>query len=357
MKRKYLVWIFLGVLSLALRLFLSPQLIEQGYSRGLFRVVRWGIDYLLAGWVPFVLLYLFVAGLVLWLFYRWRRYPLKRPVHWLQFLKRSFYRLLAVVGALIFFFLILWGYNYGRVPIEQQLQLSPSPLSVVELRTMMEEEADALPALRELIPAAGDSAIQRQQLPEELEAEIRRELSAWLQANAYPTFGRPRVKPIYPQGIFLRFSSSGLYFPYTGEGSYDAGLHPLQLPHVIAHEMSHAYGFADEGSCNFLAYLSGHAAADPAIAYATRLDFYRTLASNYLRYEPEAYREFRAGLPVGIQADLDAINDNLRAYPDIMPRVRYVAYDTYLRAQGIREGMRNYSRVIMLVRAWREQQE
>lgn len=341
------------MLAIFLRLLLTPPLIEQWYSRGLFRGLRWLIDYLLASWVPFVLIYLFFGGLVLWLVYKWRTRAPRRSVGWAERLKRLSLRLLAAFGVLIFFFLFLWGFNYGRVPIEEQLGLDPAPISVDELREMMEEEARALISLRERIPGIGDSALVREQLPVDLEAEIRRELSAWLRDNGYPTPGRPRVKPIYPRGIFLRFSSSGLYFPYTGEGSYDAGLHPLQLPHVIAHEMSHAYGFADEGTCNFLAYLAGWDAADPAIAYAIRLDFYRTLASNYLRYEQEAYRTFRAELPAGIQADLDAINENLRAYPDIMPRVRYAAYDAYLRSQGISEGIRNYSRVIMLIRAWR----
>jgi hypothetical protein len=122
----------------------------------------------------------------------------------------------------------------------------------------------------------------------------------------------------------------------------------------MMHEMGHAYGFGDEGSCNFLAYLAGIRSEDPAIAYTAHLAFYRTVATNYLRYEPELYREFRAQLPTGIQSDLDAINKNLLEYPDIMPRIRYAAYDTYLKAQGIREGMQNYSRVIMLVKAWKK---
>ena len=217
----------------------------------------------------------------------------------------------------------------------------------------MEQEADYLAEWRQQIPGITDSALNRANLPEKLEKQLRGQLESWLEKHDFPTIGRARVKRIFPKGIFLRFSSSGLYFPYTGEGQFDAGLHPLQWPFVTMHEMSHAYGFGDEGTCNFLAYLAGTTSKDPVVAYAAHLAFYRTLATNYLRYEPEAYREFRANLPMGIQSDLNAINQNLQAYPDIMPRLRYVAYDTYLRAQGIPEGMQNYNRVIMLVKAWR----
>ena len=89
------------------------------------------------------------------------------------------------------------------------------------------------------------------------------------------------------------------------------------------------------------------------IAYAGHLEYCRTVAVNYLMLDPEGYKTFRAQLPAGIRADLDAINENLRRYPDIMPRLRYYAYDAYLKSQGIDEGILNYNRVVMLVKAWR----
>lgn len=355
MKRKHLIWIALGILALLIRWLSGAFFIEQWYSRGLFLGIRWLIDYLLASWIPFSMLYLFVGGLLVWGYWKWKNTTIKDKT-WGQLLIGTLSRLLAFAGALIFFFLLLWGYNYGRVSLEEQLQLELEPLSIEELRTMMEQEAVYLTQWRQRIPQAGDSALSEQHLPERLERHLREDLENWLAANDFPTLGRARVKRIYPKGIFMRFSSSGLYFPYTGEGQVDAGLHLLQWPHVMTHEMSHAYGFGDEGTCNFLAYVAGVESNDPFTAYAVHLDFYRTLATNYLRYEPEVYQEFRATLPLGVQSDLNAINDNLRAYPDIMPRLRYAAYDTYLKAQGIKEGMQNYSRVIMMVKAWRKLQ-
>ncbi len=189
-------------------------------------------------------------------------------------------------------------------------------------------------------------------LPAGLEATLRAGLEGRLAELDYPAVGRVRARRLYPKGIFLRFSSSGLYFPFTAEGHVDAGVHPLMMPYVMSHEMAHGYGFADEGTCSFLAYLGTTASPIPLIAYAGHLNYFRTVAGQYLRQDPEAYAAFRNALPEGIQADLNAINANLEKYPDIMPRLRYYAYDTYLKAQGIPEGMLNYNRVVMLVRAW-----
>ncbi|MCB0582976.1 MAG: DUF3810 family protein, partial [Phaeodactylibacter sp.] len=72
----------------------------------------------------------------------------------------------------------------------------------------------------------------------------------------------------------------GLYFPFTGEGHIDAGLHPLQKPYVMAHELAHGYGFGDEGTCNFLGYLACIGSDDPVIAYIGHLNYWRTLAAD-----------------------------------------------------------------------------
>lgn len=354
MKIRKKVWIILGISALIIRWLLSfsPQITEQFYSRGVFLGIRWCIDFLLA-WFPIPLIYIFSLVLAvsttwrIWFFFKWK-------VPWRTKIKPGFFSILAFLGGGVFLFLFLWGYNYGRVPIENQLSISPQPLSKEELWEELKLETKNIIKIRKDIYGAGEKALDDSYLPYKMERILRKGVERWLKEYGFPTVGRVRGRFVRPKGIFLHFSSSGLYFPFTGEGHIDAGLHPLQQPYVMAHELCHGYGFGDEGTCNFLAFLSGQDAENPFIKYAIHLAYWRTLASNYLQYDPHKYRAFRAELPAGIQADLDAINENLRKYPDIMPRIRYYAYDTYLKAQGIEEGMKNYSRVIMLVKAWRE---
>lgn len=357
MYKSQFIWISLGIGALILRWLTGPfpGLIENLYSRGLFLGIRWMIDYLLA-WSPVPLIYIFLSGLLVLL--GWGIVRIRRRK---ETLKRKFIRsslsVLAFTGGVIFFFLLLWGFNYARIPIEQQLALDAGPLSYEELWDELEVETNHIIRLRNNINGAGDEALTEAHLPEDLEKLLRRELEAMLKGYGFPTTGRVRARNLYPKGIFLRFSSSGLYFPLTGEGHVDAGLHALQKPHVMAHELSHGYGFGDEGTCNFLAYISCHGSSHPFVAYAGHLDHWRTLAANCRSYDPDRYLQFRQTLPAGIRADLDAVNQTLEKYPDIMPRLRYAAYDAYLKAQGIEEGMINYSRVITLVKAWRGKKE
>ncbi len=349
-----LIWIGLGLAVLAVRVVFSPHpaLVEQYYSRGLFPLIRWAIDYLLA-WIPVPLIYLFLFGILYFIGLNVRRWwKLDYPSYWQKALD-GLLRTGAFLGGGIFLFMVLWGFNYNRMPVEAQLGLKPQPLSLSELKEELYQETETLKKARAAIPGISREPVSEDMLPAGLERQLRSDVESWLEEHGYSTVGRVRGRYVLPKGIFLRFSSSGLYFPFTGEGHVDAGLHPLQKPYVMAHEMAHGYGFGDEGTCNFIAYLSCIRSKDPVIAYSGHLNYWRTLAGDYLQYEPEKYRQFRESMPLGIQADLDAINEVLRRYPDIMPHFRYYAYDAYLKAQGIDEGIRNYDRVTMLVRAWR----
>ncbi len=352
--RKAMVWIVLGLGALLLRALSSayPQVVETYYSHGFFQGVRWVIDTFLA-WSPVPLIYLFFGVLLIWLVVRLRRW-LRRPRpaggRVLDVLVYS----AAFLSGGVFFFLFLWGFNYARPPLADLLGLQLSPLPVEVLKAELEAETAAVRTWRARIPGAGEAALGTGFLPDQLEDRLRDDLKHWLQSEGFPTPGRVRGRLLYPRGVFLRFSSAGLYWPFTGEGHADAGLHPLQLPTVIAHEMGHGYGFGDEGDCNFLGYVACVHSEDPFIAYAGHLDHWRTLAANYRRYEPEAYQEVYENLPAGVRADLAAIYETMQKYPDIMPRLRDAFYDNYLKVQGIEEGMKNYNRVVMLVRAWRE---
>ncbi len=349
--KRPLVWIGLGSLSILLKWGAGshPQLVEEWYSRWFFQFVRIGFDHSL-GLLPFPAMYLlFLVLVVLLSFNLWQWWRKGRNV--VQLLLNT----LAFFAGLIFFFFLLWGYNYDRQPIEKILQLQLEPTKLKALRKELERETRLLSQQRLLIEGLGDSVFREEFLPENLESALRSDLEKVLQENAYPVVGRVRGRFLYPKGIFLRFSSAGLYLPFTGEGHIDGGLHPVQWPFIMTHELAHGYGFAEEGTCNFWAYVACSQSTEPAIAYAGRLSYWRTLAIQYKAYEPEKYEAFRKTLPPGIVADLDAVNATLASYPDFIPNFQNRVYDAYLKTQGIPEGILSYNRVIMLVRAWNDQ--
>ena len=341
-----------GVLALVFRGLLPPESVERYYSRGLFPAIRRGFD-AITGWMPMALVYpLFF--ILLFLLARAGVRFFKNKGSWKRKLLGAVSSLFAFAGGVVFFFLFLWGYNYGRIPLETNLGIGPTPLTFEELRDELEiSTAEAL-RLRSQLPGVGDSVVSETFFPADLENTMRRELAQNLQHFGYPTPGRVRGRLLYPKGILLRISTAGVYVPFTGEGHIDAGMHYLQLPFVVVHEMSHGYGFGDEGTCNFLAYLACTQSENAFLRYVGALYYWRYVAADYRDMDPEGYLEFRENLPQGIKSDLLAIRQAIEKYPDILPALRDAAYSAYLQAQGIKEGLKNYDRVIMMVRAWRQ---
>ena len=206
--------------------------------------------------------------------------------------------------------------------------------------------------MRRQLAADQDTTLTVQPLPANLEALARSSVKATLADLGYPNQGMVRGRFLRPKGIFLRFSSAGLYWPFVGEGNIDSGLPHLQQPFTLAHEIAHGYGITNEGVCNFIAYLACQQSGNAYLQYSGKVAYWRYLAIAYQGLQKNKYWEYRNNLPAGFQADLEAINRTLAKYPDIMPRFRNFAYDQYLKSQGIAEGMASYSQIIMLEDAY-----
>jgi len=344
---------FLAVV-LIMRAVLPAQMIERMYSRGLFVGLRGIWDYTLP-LLPIPLFYVFWVAVLAWLvrtvivFRRGRRMQGKVKGRW----RSLVLRFLNGAAMLVVVFLLGWGFNYGRLPVDHSMGFTRYQPTLDELRQRVYDDAAELAILRQKV-SSDSAAIGAAVFSPKLESEIRSALATALKVAGYPVAGRPRVRQLVPKGILLRLSTAGVYWPWAGEGNIDAGLHPLQKPAVMAHELAHAYGFGDEGTCTFWAWLAGRQSTDSAVHYAIQLSYWRRLAGKLRQQEPDAYWAWRAAnLDPGVRNDLQAIYDNSELYQDIAPVVRDAAYDTYLKTQGIHEGLLNYGTVVGLVEGYR----
>ena len=346
----------LTLATLLLRWLLPAETIELYYARGLFTWLRPLWDNSLAR-LPVPLFYVFwglVAVLLVREGFRFRSVRRsyasggKRRAAAAVGVRLTVFALLVVVA-----FLWAWGFNYGRVEVEDQLRFATYEPSLEELRTSVYGTEVTLSDLRGQI-TTDTSALSDAVFPTNWEDTVRPLVAAALRRHDYPAPGRPRAWELLPRGILLRLSTAGVYWPWAGQGNIDAGLHPLEKPAVMAHELAHAYGFGDEGTCSFWAYLAGRETTDPLLRYAMQLAYWRQLAGQLRYADPEGYLEWRrATMDPGIRNDLEAIYANGEQYRDIAPALRDATYNAYLKAQGIDEGLLNYNRVVRLVEGYR----
>jgi len=351
MFRKNWAWAFLGLLALVIRYFAAqnPEKTEELYSRTFFPVIRNVID-LTVSRLPFPTVYLFVLSVLI--VFGFFIYYLINKKGWKMKVLFTFRSLFNFLGALIFLFLALWGYNYQRIPIFEQLELSPRPLGQDEIMSEIALTSNILVQLRQNLTQ--DSAAIQHTIPySELEEIVRSNMREHLYLLGLNFTGHPRTKLFYPAGFMTRMGILGIYFPFTGESYIDAALHPLEKPFTVAHEMAHSYGVTDEGEANFIGWVICSNSGDPLLQYSGQLRLLRYQLSDLYRINPNLYRQTFSRLNKGIKNDLSAILKNKEEIKPISTELSKRSNDIFLKTQGVKAGVRSYQQLPMLANAWR----
>lgn len=322
--------------------------VEQFYSRGIFQLYRVFWDFLF-GWIPVPIIYILLLGLI-WYFIQYYRKPSSTG----SWLSKAIYIIrpwINCISLLVILFYLLWGFNYKR---QDPLQSFLSEETVVMTEQELINEFEAISwRLNDTRQDLGDS-VNWQEMSRIGDADFRIDLMAMFSAMNLPTDGAVRARAIYPKGVLLRFSTAGIYLPFVGEGHIDPGLHPITWPFTMMHEMSHGYGYTGEDLCNFWAYLASVNSNDGLVRYSGYMAYWRYLRSNVYRANREAYYEVMSCVSREVKSDLNEIIDYQERYPDIMPMLRDLIYDSYLKSHGISEGLKSYSRLIVLADRWKK---
>ena len=348
-------WIGLGAAAFGLHLAVGRDsgLVERLYSRGLFIGWRWLWDQTL-GRSPIPWVYILTAALLIaaavWLgrILAGRKTRIRGPR--LKMIGRTLVGVAAGAGAGVFFFYSLWGFNYDRISLEKQMGLKPPSLDEASLTAEASWASRMAAEARAAIPGPSPEVLSPEALPGNLESAVRSALVPELRRAGYPAAGRVRVRSFAPGGWMMRFSSSGVYVPYFSEGYLAGNLLPFEKPFTMAHEMAHGYGITDEGAANFLAFLACAGSGVPIVRYSGYASYWSYAAGELSR---DAFKTSWADLPEGMKADLLAAQKNAARYRGALDRISRTVYSRYLKSQGVRDGMRSYSRFVGLVTAWK----
>lgn len=256
-------------------------------------------------------------------------------------LLRAAGHLLAALACGYLVFLVLWGFNYRRVPMGERLLVgreAPTSDAVLQLGL------DAVARMNSLHAEAHRAGWQDE---EWRNRSLRDAFNSVQHVLADAPDAEPGRLKRSLLGVYFRWASiDGMVNPFGLEVLANPDLLPFERPFVAAHEWSHLAGYADESEANFVGWLTCIRADVPAQYSGWLFLFWQ------VNGEVDQAGRARLGeaLAPGPRADIQAIVERLRrAQVPWLRNAGWAVYDQYLKANRVEEGVRSYGAVVTLI--------
>jgi hypothetical protein len=311
---------------------IPAPLIEQHYSRGVYPVLQRAVTS--GSNLAPIALFDIACGLLLLAgafaaARRWRSAGAGAALRWIV-------QSTVVTAAVVYLgFLAIWGLNYRRVPLADKLEYDRQRVSQAAAARF---GRTAVGEVNTLV------AIDRDGTAVDALAEAFAQAQHRLGASTVAVVGRPKASLLVP--YFRRAAIDGMTDPFFLEIIINTDVLPFERPFVLAHEWAHLAGYADESEANFVAWLTCVGAADAGARYSGWLAAYQHALGALSRDERRA---LNGDLDPAVVEDLRAVAERLsRATPAVRQAARN-AYDKYLRANRVEEGIESYGAVLRLM--------
>ncbi len=315
----------------------NSELVEHYFSRGIYPFIAnlfssfsklypfsvWDIFWILIIW-------LVISGLFLVVFRKMKfgRYILRTA------------QLLALLYS---FFYIAWGYNYFRPKIEKRIGWENPKTDEMIFRSIL--DSIIIHTNYNYIPISSADYSTIDMLVE----ESYRKNSLELGIN-YPNGTRcPKIMLL--SSIYSKLGVSGYFGPFFNEIHLNYYLLPLDYPYVLAHEKGHQFGITSEAEANLVAYIICVKSGDKRLEYSG----YLSLLVYFLRdaTQMKDYRDYLNKIDTRVLRDL---RFRQKYYPGlqskILSKMQSTVNDSYLKANNIDKGIKNYNQVVSLVITW-----
>jgi len=261
------------------------------------------------------------------------------------------------LGIAVALFYLLWGFNYARPSLEDQVGWNSENIRNEELAVLAEELVEAANFAYVTLRGSEDGGSPTMP-PFEWKGMSDALGSGWTTAEPivgpFPLwdFGYGRPKPLFASRLTDYLGITGFYFPWTGEANFNAGTPAMTQPHAVAHEMAHQRGFARESESNFIGFLVAAAADDDFSRYSAYLFAQRQLLGAMAQSDREGAIDLARRRVQGVQRDIDAIREYWEQFEGPARDAARKVNDAHLRANRVPGGVLNYGRSVELLVAY-----
>lgn len=250
-------------------------------------------------------------------------------------------RLVWLIGALLFVYVINCGINYYAPSFASQAGLRPGAYTEEELERLCRY-------LTEMVNQSATEETYRDGRQSWKEEGVR---AMQALGERYPALAGfyPQPKEVAVSWILSVQQLSGIYSPFTIEANYNGNMEDYNVPLTICHELSHLKGFMREDEANFIGYLACVGSERQAFRYSGYLMGWVYAGNALARVNRETYRQLYGGLCPQAQQDLKENNAFWDRYEGKVAEAANQMNDTYLKIHEQADGVRSYGRMVDLM--------
>lgn len=324
--------------------------IEYAYSRGMYPYIQ-RVMTAVSNRTPWALMDGLLAAAALYVVWRLARAVAAMRERSAGSALWEFARRLVRASALIaIVFLVVWGLNYRRVPLERALRgEGQATVAPDEIQALAERAVAGSRDTRPPNPGTPTPDGESRDSLIALAARLAGPFQEALRQLGYPVvtvMGRPKVSRILTP-FFTAAGVTGMVNPLVLESIVHAELLPFERPMVLAHEWAHLAGVADEADASAVAWLACTLAGGD-LAYSAHV--FVVIETSAALPRP-VWRDLRARLDPGVVSDLQALTARLTKQRPIVRDTAFKVYDGYLKSNSVADGVRSYSRVLRVLAA------
>lgn len=318
-----------------------PEWIEKYYSRGIYPIIS-GFLRRLLGWIPIsvgdILYALLLIAIIRWIWY-------VIQTHFTPFTEQVL-RIAAFVSVIVFFFHFLWGMNYYRVPLQEQLGIESLTYDTLTLQNTTHRHIDKINAIHFTLVDDDSIVPQTNYSKKDIYKMASKEYRSFKIDSLNFSFKKRSVKHSLLSIPLTYMGFSGYLNPFTGESQVNKKLPMTSFPITVTHEMAHQLGFASETEANYIGYLACVNNKDPYFQYSGELMAVRYLIKEISLYNPYLAQEYFDRLNPGIQRNIQLNRDFWDSYMTPAKPVFQKTYDQYLKVNNQSQGLRSYNDII-----------
>ena len=261
--KKYILPILLPVQILVLQLLsFFPDTIEKYYSNGLYLKIAW-LSRSILGNISFSvgdIIYIILIFLAIKWFWKSRK---KWKFQW----KLQLLSITSVISIFYFFFTLLWGLNYLRIPLYQKLSIEKE-YTKTELETFTLALIHKTNSLQLQLTSTDTATVI---IPYTLKEIHTQSLSSYQNLEQHYSSFKYKNESVKSSLLSLPLSYmgfSGYLNPFSNEAQVNNRIPKYNLPVTTCHEIAHQIGYASESEANFIGFMATIHSSDLYFQYS-----------------------------------------------------------------------------------------